>query len=185
MAKKDKPIDWTAIERDYRAGVMSNREIARWYGLSETAIRKKAKAAAPPWVRAKQPGHVEREPVRETVVAEVLPSRPSTDPDDLVQQGRDIAGRMLSELDAVTSHGSELEEMIFTEESDPRRRQALMRALSLSERATTLKNLTAAMKTLAEAGAPQGKKAEREAAAKGVGGKFGVRQPPRLVVDNQ
>lgn len=183
MAKKDKPIDWAAVERDYRAGVMSNREIARWHGLSETAIRKKAKAEV--WVRAKQPGHVEREPVRETVVAEVLPAKAVVKSDELVQQGRELAGRMLSELDAVTSHGSELEEMIFTEESDPRRRQALMRALSLSERATTLKNLTAAMKTLLESGAPQGKKAERDEAAKGVGGKFGVRQPPRLVVDNQ
>jgi hypothetical protein len=114
-----------------------------------------------------------------------MPARPAVKSDDLVQQGRDIAGRMLSELDAVTTHGAELEEMIFSEESNPRRRQALIRALSLSERATTLKNLTSAMKTLAEAGAPQGKKAERDEAAKGVGGKFGVRQPPRLVVDNQ
>lgn len=39
-----KPIDWEAIEREYRAGQLSVREIARQYGLSETAIRKRAKS---------------------------------------------------------------------------------------------------------------------------------------------
>lgn len=37
------PTDWEAIERLYRAGVLSLREIAGKYGVSDTAIRKKAK----------------------------------------------------------------------------------------------------------------------------------------------
>lgn len=36
--------DWEAIEREFRAGQLSIREIGRLYGLTDTAIRKKAKA---------------------------------------------------------------------------------------------------------------------------------------------
>ncbi len=178
MSKKDKPIDWAGIERDFRAGVMSNREIARWYGLSETAIRKKAKAEG--WERREAPRHVKRE----VIVPEIVEVRTPIKPEDLADRGRGLAGRMLDELEAVTTHQGELEDMIFVEESDPRRRQALMKALSLSERAMTLRNLANAMKTLNESSAPQGKKAARDEAAKAVGGRFGVRQPPKLAVDN-
>lgn len=43
------PTDWEAIEREYRAGQLSLREIARVHGVSDTAIRKKAKEKA--WER--------------------------------------------------------------------------------------------------------------------------------------
>lgn len=36
-------VDWVAIEREYRAGVISIRAIAAKYDLSDAAIRKKAK----------------------------------------------------------------------------------------------------------------------------------------------
>lgn len=36
-------IDWIAIERDYRAGIKSNVQIANEHGVTETAIRKRAK----------------------------------------------------------------------------------------------------------------------------------------------
>jgi hypothetical protein len=38
-----KPIDWERIERDYRAGVKTLREIASEYGVSHGAINKRAK----------------------------------------------------------------------------------------------------------------------------------------------
>lgn len=43
-------IDWEAIEREYRAGQLSVREIARQYEVTEGAIRKRAKADS--WTRA-------------------------------------------------------------------------------------------------------------------------------------
>ncbi|MEP9376188.1 hypothetical protein ABLE91_05700 [Aquabacter sp. CN5-332] len=47
----DKPrTDWEAIEREYRAGQLSIREIAKKHGISDTAIRKEAKARG--WERA-------------------------------------------------------------------------------------------------------------------------------------
>lgn len=41
--------DWGAIESAYRAGVMSLREIGALYGVTEGAIRKKARKLE--WVR--------------------------------------------------------------------------------------------------------------------------------------
>lgn len=41
--RERKPTDWEAIEREYRAGQLSVREIARQHGVTDTAIRKKAK----------------------------------------------------------------------------------------------------------------------------------------------
>lgn len=43
MVKKRKNLDWERIERDYRAGWLSIREIARQHGCSDTAIRKRMK----------------------------------------------------------------------------------------------------------------------------------------------
>lgn len=42
-------LDWEAIERDYRAGVLSTREIAEAYGCSHTIINRKAKENG--WVK--------------------------------------------------------------------------------------------------------------------------------------
>lgn len=47
MAKKD--IDWESLEREYRAGIRSLRDIAEQFGCSEGAIRKKASRDS--WVR--------------------------------------------------------------------------------------------------------------------------------------
>ena len=41
MAKKE--TDWESIERDYRAGLLSVREMAATYGVSHVAIMKRAK----------------------------------------------------------------------------------------------------------------------------------------------
>jgi len=177
MAKKDKPIDWVGIENDFTAGRMSVREIARWYGISEAAIRKKAKKTG--WVRKATPGHIEREPI----VVRTTP--PATQPKDLADRARVLAGRMMDELDAVTSLHGELEDMICQEESDPRRRQALLKAISLGERAKTLKDLGLTLKTLADA-VPEGKKAQKQADAEQMaapGGRYAPRPGPRPAVN--
>lgn len=50
MSEKAKPrTDWDAVERDFRAGVLSNREIGERHGCSEGMVRKKAKALG--WTR--------------------------------------------------------------------------------------------------------------------------------------
>jgi hypothetical protein len=42
MAKPRKKYDWEKIEREYRTGQLSNVEIAKQYGISESYIRKRA-----------------------------------------------------------------------------------------------------------------------------------------------
>ena len=44
-----KKIDWEAVEREYRAGIRSLRDIGEEYGCAESMIRKKAKKEG--WVR--------------------------------------------------------------------------------------------------------------------------------------
>lgn len=73
MSEAPKPTPhWPTIEADYRAGVKFVRQIAREHGLSETAIRKRAKAEG--WTRdlsaaiqAKADDMVRREAVRNEV----------------------------------------------------------------------------------------------------------------------
>ena len=165
------------MEADYIAGSMSNREIARWYQITEAAVRKKAKQAG--WVRTTEPGHIDHEPIERVTL-------PAIKPEELGDRARGLVGRMMDELDAVTSLHGELEDMICTEESDPRRRQALLKALSLGERAKTLKDLSVTMKTLSDAVAPDGKKAQRQANAErsASGGRFAAPTAPKLAVDN-
>lgn len=43
MTEEKKPVDWELIEKHYRAGILSNVQIATEYGVTEGAIRKKAK----------------------------------------------------------------------------------------------------------------------------------------------
>jgi hypothetical protein len=50
MERTKMHIDWAAVEAEFRAGLASTRQIARDHGISEGAIRKRAKRAN--WVRA-------------------------------------------------------------------------------------------------------------------------------------
>ena len=158
---------------------MSIREIARWYGVDDRAVRKKAPIAG--WTRTEGPKHIEYEAEVRVPVARMI------DVSGLADRSRDLMSRMVDELDATTTLHGELEDMICAEESDPARRKALLRSLSLGERAVTLKNLSTALKTLNEAAAPDGKKAQRQdrADAASSAGKFAVPAAPRLIVNNK
>lgn len=186
--KQNKAIDWKGIGSDYEAGVMTVREIARWYGISDTAIHKKAKAEE--WKRKEKPQSPfeEARAQRTAPPAQVEIVQPtSVKPEALTDRARALSGRLMDELETVTSHVGELEDMIVQEEGDPRRRQALLKAISLGERSKTLKDIATTMKTLNEASAPVGKKAARQATAEtsAAAGKFATPSAPKLVVDNR
>lgn len=186
--KQNKAIDWKGIRSDYEAGVMTVREIARWYGVSDTAIHKKAKSEE--WKRKEKPQSPFEEARAQRTVAppQVEIVQPvSVKPEALTDRARALSGRLMDELETVTSHVGELEDMICQEEGDPRRRQALLKAISLGERSKTLKDLATTMKTLNEAAAPQGVKQQRQAAAENAaasGNRFAPRTGPRLVSSN-
>lgn len=105
MAPKSS-VDWEAIEREYRAGQLSLREIGRTYGVTDTAIRKKAKAEG--WERAL--AEKVREAVRERLVrtdgsqSGSQQSRARTDRDT-------VEAAALRGLEVVTSHRRDLEQL--------------------------------------------------------------------------
>lgn len=180
MATRKSTIDWDRIELEYLAGEDSIREIADRHEISDTAIRKKAKAEG--WKRAVRTAN-RREPDRSP------PPPPPSDPDrplapgEIADNGRSLVARMLDELDVVTSRRGELEDLIIeaTEgDEDDAKRDSLMRAVSLPGRANTLKTLALALKTINEAAAPQGKKAAQQDRADEVANRFRPLGPPSL-----
>lgn len=117
-----------------------------------------------------------------------------------VRAAKGLTLRLLDELDAITTHHGELEDLIEIEtasdEDYGRRRDAMLKAIGLPSRAAVLKQLLAATRAWSELERPaakpvlskgdghkppaQGKKAERAAAAKEASvGKFAPPSPPR------
>lgn len=182
MASHRSSIDWPRIELEYLAGEDSIREIADRHCISDTAIRRRAKKEG--WVR-KVRTPVRRAPERQKAPpAPIAPETP-VEPSDIVGDGRNLAFRMLDELDVITSRRGELEDIIISatdDDDDDARRDALMKSISLPVRANTLKTIAQAVKTLSEAEAPEGKKAAAERRAKELGGgqRFAAMGPPKL-----
>jgi len=170
--------DLDAIERDWKADTMTNVAIGVRHGVSEGYIRKVAKkfnwqrgaAVTPPTLPPPPREYLRR-------------SSPDTGGMDDKALADNLLRRMLDELDTVTSHIGELEELIELEthdDRDDRRRAAMMKAVSLPVRANTLKLLLMAQ---ADA-APEGKKGKKEllqeAAVVAGKGKFKSSAPPSL-----
>lgn len=170
MATRKTTSDWDRIELEYLAGEDSIRELADRHEISDTAIRKKAKAGG--WIRKVRTAN-RREPDKSPPAPP--PSDPTTplNPTEIADSGRSLLARMLDELDVVTSRRGELEDLIIEAtdgDDDDAKRDSLMRAVSLPGRANTLKTLALAFKTMNEASAPQGKKAAAQDRAREVAG---------------
>ncbi|MER5171599.1 hypothetical protein [Thioclava kandeliae] len=177
MTDKKKLIDWDGIRRDWEKEDWSIRRLADWYSVSESSIRKKAKQDDWPEREAVNAKKVRTEM---EVRTETLAEMETLDPDDIVGRGKNLIFRLLGELDATTTHGTQLAEMIEAEENDPRRRAAMLKAIDLPNRANVVKALATAFKTWGESAAPEGKKAQRQKNAESVmqTGRFAPRSRP-------
>ena len=157
--------DWEAIERDYRAGILSIREIAKSQGVSDTAIRKKATALG--WERDLSQKVAEK--VRtELVRAEFASANPQTEREivetaaatvvQVVRSHRkritkqtELVDLLTEQLTSVAENRADIEEAIYDEtalDENGKRRATMMRAVSLPTHASTIVNLTNALKTL-------------------------------------
>lgn len=185
MAARKTSSEWERIKREYLDGEDSIREIADRNEISEAAIRKRAKAEG--WQRPVR----SREPVRTLLpVPRPAPAEPFEPPAPrpsaaIAEHARQLVGRMLDELDAVTSYQGELEEVIVeatAEDDSDARRDAMMKAVSLPARSQIAKNLASALKTINEAASPQqGKKAAAQERATAAGKRFGAMGAPTAV----
>lgn len=104
-----------------------------------------------------------------------------------VEMAEGLARRMLAELDATTLLLEEITSFVLIEtlgDLTGKRRELMLRAISLPTRAATLKTLTAALKDTKPV-AVGGKKEQQAAAAAEVArGRFSPAAPPRLVSVN-
>lgn len=161
--------DWESIEREYRAGQLSIRAIATAFGVSEGAIRKKAKASQ--WQRSL--ADLVRKAIRDTLVradgthegtqqpreddAEVIDTAAARGV-ELVRQHRRSLGRaqsiiekLLAELERGTDNLDEIEAAIEAETGDDqngRRRNMMLKAVSLPQRAQTAAALSVTIKNV-------------------------------------
>ncbi|HEV8552526.1 MAG TPA: hypothetical protein VGR65_03940 [Casimicrobiaceae bacterium] len=164
-------VDWEAIEAGYRCGVLSIREIAKTHGLSDGAVRKRAKRDG--WDRdltAKVNAKVRSELVRTEVRTEVriqdavseraMVEAAATQIITLVREHRGQIGRnralvdkLMAQLELAADNRDLLEGIIDEVENcatgaSTQRHAALMKAVSLSTHAGVLKNLADTLKTV-------------------------------------
>lgn len=164
-------IDWERIEGDYRAGVMSLREIARANKVTDTAIRKRAKRDA--WERdlnAKIMARADALVRKEAVRTEVRSSRTVSDKDIIeanaeriaqvrgehrsdITRFRSLAIGLLTELEAETGDIESfrtLGEWLRSEDDrgTDKRNDIYQRVISSAGRVDTTKKLAETLKVL-------------------------------------
>ncbi|WP_175952862.1 hypothetical protein [Burkholderia sp. BCC0405] len=170
--EKKAPPDWERIEADYRAGVLSLREIAASQGVTEGAIRKRAKRDD--WardlagkVRAKADELVRRELVRSAVRTgsdaysekEIVAANGEAVAAIEIGQRKDIgrartlAMSLLAELEHETDNFELFEELgeILRSEDDrgqDKRNDIYQKVISSAGRIDSMKKLADTLKTL-------------------------------------
>ena len=163
--------DWEAIETAYRAGVMSLREIASQHGISEGAIRKRAKRDD--WsrdlnakIQQKADDLVRKQEVRKQVrnestltervlieaTAEVIATVRMEHRGD-VRRARELTNTLFDELGAQCADVSALEQLgdiMFDPDDKGRDRlnEIYQKVISLPSRVKSRKDLSDSLKTL-------------------------------------
>ncbi len=161
-AEVKKAVDWEAIEREYRAGQLSEAAIARQFGVSRAAIQKRAKKNN--WSRDLT--EKVRQEVAARLVAEGLqPQREAATVEQAATRGvqlvlghrsglarlRTIAEKLANQLDADTDDIKEIEEAIEEETAGDKsgeRRARMLKAVSLGSRAGIAQQLSQVLKNL-------------------------------------
>lgn len=163
--------DWEAIETAYRAGVMSLREIASQHGISEGAIRKRAKRDD--WsrdlnakIQQKADDLVRKQEVRKQVrnestltervlieaTAEVIATVRMEHRGD-IRRARELTNMLFDELGAQCADVSALEQLadIMLDPDDKGRdrlNEIYQKVISLPSRVKSMKDLSDSLKTL-------------------------------------
>lgn len=172
--KEKRPqTDWEAIEKEYRAGMLSEAEIARQHKISRAAIQKRAKKNG--WSR--DLSEKVRQEISTRLVAEGLQvPRDAATVEQAAERGvalvrehrkdigtaRTVASTLLEELQSASLNVEELEDLILEHTEAPsgeaetkaqeaarlRKRDKMLAAIALPARAQTLNNLANALKTV-------------------------------------
>lgn len=161
--------DWEAIERDYRAGLLSIREIASTQGITHGAINKRAKRDG--WERdlkAKIQAKADALVSKRMVSKEVSRERMDTEKQIIetnaevianvrmahrgdISRSRRLANKLLDELEAMTDENGTLRELIDQmkdDEGPAALLEAAEKMASLPCRSKIIKELSETLKTL-------------------------------------
>ena len=169
MTEEKKPIDWERIEYDYRAGILSVREISEARGVSHTAVNKKAKQLG--WERdlkAKIKAKADALVSKAEVSKEVSSRRVATEKETVdsnaklladvrmghrrdISRFRSLANKMLDELEGVTDGQAEIKELIKTlKDGDLEDGEAMSTTLELAARVSSLPSRSKVMKEISD-----------------------------------
>jgi hypothetical protein len=163
-----KQPDWEAIERAYRAGALSIRAIAERHGVSDTAIRKRAKAGN--WERDLSE-QVRKEVRNKLVRGEVRDDQPANPENDAeiieeaaqegatvvrshrrdIRKATNLADLLMDDLLQTIRKREEIKDAIEDETREDKngmRRASMLAAVALPSNAKTLFQLSSAMKNL-------------------------------------
>lgn len=163
---KRKPIDWEAIEREYRMGTKSMRMLASEYNINVSNISRRVKKYN--WVQDKSDEIRQRthaalvaQQGRNTPTGEDIETQVQSNLSVItghrgdIRQGRQLVGLLSQQLDAAASSRDELEKEIIEDTEGPdggkpdlRRRNFMLKAVSLPSHAGTLRDLSTALKNL-------------------------------------
>lgn len=170
MAER-KQVDWESVERDYSAGLLSLREIGDKHGVTEGAIRKKAKKEE--WVRdltakiaKKTDDLVRKEMVRSEVRSEKTISEKEVIEANAqaivniklahrgdIRKSKRIVNSLFDELELTTDNRELFEQLgeILRNESDSgqdKLNDIYKKVISMPQRIDGVKKLTDALKTM-------------------------------------
>ena len=171
--REENSPDWIQIGEAFRETLLSIRDISRQHGVSDTAVRKRAKKEG--WTRpdgaqtAREPRREpEREPPRPQyeAAAKVVSDTPIS---DLTKRGRNLILALMDELEFLNGNHQTLAALVedyVNGEKDATVRNKLMRCLDHDTRAKSANQLATALAKLNDAapGKKEQAKADAEAA---------------------
>lgn len=164
-----KQPDWEAIERAFRAGVLSVREIAAAHEVSHTAINKRAKREG--WdrdLKAKIKAKADALVSRREVSTEVSSKQAETEREIIefnaevianirmahrgdISRSRRLTNKLLDELESLTDEQGTIKELIDQlKDGDHEDGEAMADVLALAKKMSALPARTKTMKELAE-----------------------------------
>ncbi len=165
MTIHNKDTDWESIEREYRMGVKSMRMLASEYNIHVSNISRRVKKYN--WVQDKSDEVRKRtnaaivaQQGRNTPTQEDVETQVQTNLSVLfghrgdIRKGRELVGLLSQQLDQAAKGRDELESEIIDdtkgdgEKPDLRRRNFMLKAVSLPSHAGVLRDLSTALKNL-------------------------------------
>lgn len=171
MADDKKPIDWERIELDYRAGILTLREIASQYEISHVAISKRAKKENWPKdlkarIQARAEALVNSQMVNSEVnknklvnQQEVIETNATLQANKILEHRKDIEKtrklgmKLFAELEFATDNMELLEqlgELLYAPDKNgvDKLNELYRKVISLPQRSQTMKALSETLKTL-------------------------------------